>query len=59
MSANIRLLHIISSSYPLREFLDLATFVSTPNARSTVMYQGIMITRLTTPSYLPQACFVD
>ena len=56
MPANTQVLHIISSSYPLRGFLDLATFVLTRNARSTVMYKGIMITRLATPSYLPQAC---
>ena len=54
MSANTRLLHISSSSYPLRGFLELAAFVLTRNARSTVMYKGIIITRL-----LPQACFVD
>jgi len=39
MSANTRLLHIIISSYPLRGFLDLAAFVLTRSARSTVMYK--------------------
>ena len=39
MSAPTRLLHIIISSYPLRGFLDLATFVLTRNARSPVMYK--------------------
>ena len=39
MSATTRLLHIIISSYPLRGFLDLAAFVLTRSARSTVMYK--------------------
>ncbi|CUV04356.1 hypothetical protein MGWOODY_Clf1414 [hydrothermal vent metagenome] len=59
MPANTRVLHIISSSYPLRGFLDLATFVLTRNARSTVMYKGIMITRLATQATYPKHAFVD
>jgi len=39
MSATTRPLHIIISSYPLRGFLDLAAFVLTRSARSTVMYK--------------------
>jgi len=39
MSATTRLLHIIISSYPLHGFLDLAAFVLTRSARSTVMYK--------------------
>jgi len=39
MSANTRLLHIIISSYPLRVFLDLAAFVLTRSAQSSVMYK--------------------
>ena len=59
MPANTRVLHIISSSYPLRGFLDLATFVLTRNARSTVMSKGTMITRLATQAIYPKHAFVD
>jgi len=59
MSATTRLLHIIISSYPLRGFLDLAAFVLTRSARSTVMYKWDHGYKALSQAIYPKHAFVD